>query len=213
MNTLLFEKLIHYISDKEDSSYFRIWGKRFLSRLRGKPATFSTISSDESVNTKRDYETIKLRVPASEDLDSLLLMCDRGIKKYESSGHYFKFFRIILIGGSLLLAQAVNMAGEFEMIKLEKDNAESIIANCITPKTEGTCKDQMSEAAKDKKLLAAIVIKFKGFIFILLGAFIGFMVIGVMGNDNKGRSHLEILALYLNRLKEERDGSPSVVTY
>ena len=47
------------------------------------------------------YRVIKSRISEDENLDDLLLMCERGVKKYDETGSFFKWFRIIIIGFGL----------------------------------------------------------------------------------------------------------------
>ena len=102
MNTRLFSELIEYVVDKEESSYVDIWGRNLFSRLRGKGGTFAKISTGESVNTKRDYFFIKSKVAEHESIDDLLLMCSRGMVKYdETSGCGFSFGWNISYSGNI----------------------------------------------------------------------------------------------------------------
>jgi len=200
MNTKLFNALLCYISDKEDKDYLSIWGKKLRARFRGKPSTFTQISTEEAICTKRDYETIKLRVKENEDLDDLQLLCERGIKKYEGTSSFFKHARTVAFVFGLIMANVYVFLKVDHTRDIERKYYEKIMsckdADCRA-KIIATRNEKISdiEANSQKESL----------VFLLLSSFLGLIILGVISNDNKGQEHLEILSMYLNRLKLERD--------
>lgn len=205
MNVKLFGNLIQYVAHKEESSYKNIWGINLLGRLFGRSKTLSDISLLEAKNTNECYYTIKSKVSEGEDLDDMLLLCERGIKKYEETGVFFKWFRIIVIASGLLLVQAINFNGDY-LIDRERVKSNANVANiCVLGANGDKCR-KIEKKALDEKIEKVVSdINRISFIFLFIIAVVVFFIIAIISNDNKGKVHLEILSLYINRLKQERD--------
>jgi hypothetical protein len=204
MNTKLFKGLINCVSTKDQLSYFKVWGKRLGGRFVGLSKTYSNISSDESVNTKAGYETFKLRVGETDNIDDLLLMCDCGIKKYDETSSFFKWVRIIAIISGLIFINLFTALGVAEVSRFKTVAKKEIVA-CSTAKDQESCKKESQKNESDNIQLATDSAKWKAICFSISLSIIGLFLILVISNDNKGRGSLEVLSLYLNRLKLERE--------
>jgi hypothetical protein len=111
METELFKTLITYVSKEESRSYKEIWGSGFWKRLKGKPEVHIKIACEESKISEKNYNHIKGLVPQNADLDNLILICERNICKYQSTGRLYTDFRIILFIGIALISAAFNLTG------------------------------------------------------------------------------------------------------
>lgn len=205
MNTKLFRDLITYVAHKEESSYWDVWGKRFFSRLRGKAKALADISFDESVNTKRDYETVKLRVNDSESVDDLLLMCERGIIKHDEASGFLKNLRIITLLASLIFVNLSTVLGVLEVGGI-RDKAKQGIISCKNSNDISHCKKEIKEKEGEHVKDVIEEARWKAVLFSIFLSIIGLLVVGVLSNDKKGRVNLDLLSLYLRRLKLEREG-------
>lgn len=193
------------MAHKEESSYWDVWGKRFFSRLRGKAKALADISFDESVNTKRDYEIVKLRVNDSESVDDLLLMCERGIIKHDEASGFLKNLRIITLLASLIFVNLSTVLGVLEVGGI-RDKAKQGIISCKNSNDISHCKKEIKE--KEGEHIKDVIeeAKWKAVLFSIFLSIIGLLVVGVLSNDKKGRVNLDLLSLYLRRLKLEREG-------
>jgi hypothetical protein len=205
MNIKLFGNLIQYVAHKEESSYKNIWGVNLLGRLLGKSKTFSDISLLEAKNTSECFDTIKSKISERENLDDILLLCERGVKKYEETGVFFKWFRIIVIASGLLLVQAINFNGDSLIDRERGESKATVEAMCVPGENGKKCRGLEKESLNENIEKVISDISRISFIFLFIVAFVVFLIIAIISNDNKGRIHLEILALYINRLKQERD--------
>lgn len=205
MNTKLFGELIKYVADKEDSSYVEIWGKKFFSRLRGKGDTFAKISTGESVNTKRDYLSIKSKVAEHESIDDLLLMCSRGIVKYDETSGFLKNLRMLLLVASLIFINLFTVLGSLETSEIKDNEKKDVVSKCNVVDTIDECKKEINEKSNNNIQSVLEKVNWKTIIFTILLSILSMFVIGIISNDRKGRVHLEVLILYLDRLKLERE--------
>lgn len=203
MNTKLFGELIKYVADKEDSSYVEIWGKKLISRLRGKGDTFARISTDESVNTKIDYKFIKSKVAEYESIDDLLLMCSRGVVKYDETSGFLKSSRILILMASLILINLFTVLGSLEISGIRDSAKKDVISKCKAIDAVDDCKKNIKEESNESIQAVIDTAKWKAIVFTIFLSILSLLVIGIISNDRKGRMHLEVLSLYLERLKLE----------
>jgi hypothetical protein len=163
------------------------------------------ISFDESVNTKRDYETVKLRVNDSESVDDLLLMCERGIIKHDEASGFLKNLRIITLLASLIFVNLFTVLGVLEVGGI-RDKAKQGIISCKNSNDISHCKKEIKEKEGEHVKDVIEEARWKAVLFPIFLSIIGLLVVGVLSNDKKGRVNLDLLSLYLRRLKLEREG-------
>jgi len=168
MEANLFTALIAKVSEIESQSYKTTWGRRFFRRLKGRPDIHIDIASEESLTTSDTYKQVKRLIPGNVDIQTLILICQRNIKKYETAGQFYTDIRLMIFLGITLLTASIKFAGVFES------------GSGLNP---------------DYGIMS----------FMLLGTFFAMLFLVIKSNDSVGRSYSEILLMYLNRVKLERD--------
>ena len=207
MKIRLFWKLINYVATQEEKAYRKIWGSRLLARFRGKPKTFSKISTVEAKKTKKGYKKIKSMVKPKHDIDDLILLCDRGIAKYNETSGFFKNLRLLILVAGLIFANAFAFQTVMKVNNIDEKVGVTIDEKCLVKDQYEACEKEAKRTAVTEIEAVTRTAKWQALVFSIVISIVGLLVIGIISNDNKGKLHLQVLSLYLNRLKKERDSS------
>jgi len=205
MKIRLFWKLINYVASQEEKAYRKIWGNRLLARFRGKPKTFSKISTIEAKKTKKGYKKIKSMVKPKHDIDDLILLCDRGIAKYNETSGFFKNLRLLILVAGLIFANVFAFQTIMKVNQINEKADLNIDQKCLVKDQYSVCEEKVKRTAETEIEAITQAAKWQALVFSIMISIVGLLVIGIISNDNKGKLHLQVLSLYLNRLKKERE--------
>ena len=206
MRIKLFEKLVKYIAEQEERYFSKLWGARLLARFKGEPKAITDITVSEAKKTKKYYRKIKSEIPKNQDINDLLLLCDRGIAKYDEASNDFKYVRIFFFFAGLVMANVVAIQNTV-FVNNEKYLAEIKFDEICVGEVFSTGCKELIEKSDDIIKGLDVTFKWQNTVFSIVFFVLSLFFYGISSNDNKGKLHLQVLSLYLNRLKKERESS------